>query len=119
MAEAKAIKRKIRFYRALVKRKDPRTRRDDFNPESALGHIDGLDFTVGARYCVDRDRLLCVWVDDAAEGKLRFASIRREDLPRIENAGKISGLNLKAEEGLEVPPFGGPAWVRVTGLGLV
>lgn len=97
---ANTIQRKIRFYRALVKRADPRQPRDDFTPERALRHIDGLDFEEGARYYIDRDRILCVWVDNAREGKLRFASIRREDLPRIENAGKISGLRLGSDEGL-------------------
>jgi len=95
------LERKIHFYRAdcgkgkngkpLVYKQGP-----------AVTHIDKLpfsDYEAGGRYFEDEDNVYCCWVEKDPN-KIRFAVIRRDAWPQIEEQGNVSPLNFPANAGL-------------------
>jgi hypothetical protein len=98
-ARSKTAKRKIHFYRAVVPavKGKPGT----FDPTAAFTRIDKLKFNAQGRYLQDGDRILCCWIERAAKhARARFAVIRREGLPSIEDGGVEQDLSLGATAGL-------------------
>jgi hypothetical protein len=94
------IERKIYFYHANAGSFDNGTQ-VPFDIVPALDHIDGLDFANDGRYVPDDDRVLCCWIDSTNEHpQLRLGGIRRNGLPQVERAGRLSDLNIPADSGL-------------------
>jgi len=72
-----------------------------FEPRRMLEHIDGLQFVPGERYFELDDTIYCVWVDKAsAPARMRFAIVRREGLPFVEEGGQLAALNIADNAGL-------------------
>jgi hypothetical protein len=72
-----------------------------FRPRRMLEHIDGLAFDNAGRYYQFDGNIYCAWVDrPESPARLRFAVIRREGLPFVEQAGVLSALNIPAAAGL-------------------
>ena len=93
------VQRKIHFYRAVVRGKPGST--TAFDPTDVLTHINTLLFNPQGRYLVDPDRVLCCWVEAAVKlGRLRFAIVRRDGLPSIEEGGVERDLSLSTDAGL-------------------
>jgi hypothetical protein len=94
------VSRNIHFFRA-----DCGTDDDGspiaFAPRRMLEHINGLSFTSGGRYFEDGENTYCLWVDGVAPPvHLRFAVIRREGLPFVEENGILSALQIPDAAGL-------------------
>ena len=98
------VQRKIYFYRINVGTTDA-GQPILFDPAPPLQALDGLPFDVEGRYWeYDASRVLCLWVDRAAPPqRLRFASIRRSDLPYLETGGNLEPLDVPAGTGLYEP----------------
>lgn len=95
------LPRRIHFFRADC----GRTSDGDliaFDPRPALERIDGLPFdSSGGRYLEVDENIYCCWVDSAgSSAKLRFAVIRRDQLPYVEDAGIVEALNIPDTAGL-------------------
>ena len=100
------LERKIHFYRTDIGR-DGSGKPFTFDPSPALAAIGQLPFSdgTGGRYLVGDDGdAVCAW---PGNGKLlptlRFCRIRRTGLPQLEQAGKVSDLNIAADAGLLEP----------------
>lgn len=93
--------RKVHFYRAdcgQSKAGKPLA----YKHEPAIAHINKLPFTdheTGGRYFEDEDNVYCCWVEEDPN-KIRFAVIRRDAWPQIEEQGNVSPLNFPANVGL-------------------
>jgi len=96
------LERKIHFYRAYCG-KDKGGKPLAFKHGAPLAHINGLPFTdhkVGGRYFEDVDgNVFCCWPDEDPN-KARFAVIRRNAFPQIEEQGNVSPLSVPANAGL-------------------
>ncbi|MGH7489608.1 MAG: hypothetical protein ACREMY_29005, partial [bacterium] len=67
-----------------------------------MAHINNLPFTdhkAGGRYFEDVDNVYCCWVEEDPN-KIRFAVIRRDAFPQLEEEGKVTALNVPANVGL-------------------
>lgn len=72
-----------------------------FAPRRMLEHIDRLRFNNGERYYDQDDNSYCVWIDRAEPpARLRFAVIRRDGLPFVEERGLLTALEIPAAAGL-------------------
>jgi hypothetical protein len=73
-----------------------------FDPTPILRHIDSLPFAIPGRYAVDNDeRVTSCWVDhNKAPHRIRIGSIRRSDLPQVEQGGDLTPLRIPAGAGL-------------------
>lgn len=97
------LERKIHFYRAYCgKEKSGKPKTFKHGPH--LAHINGLPFTDhktgGGRYFEDADgNVFCCW-PDKDPNKARFAVIRRDAFPQIEEQGNVSPLSVPANAGL-------------------
>lgn len=104
--EAPTIERKIHFYRTDIG-VDGGGRPLPFDPSPALNAITGRPFTDGneGRYLVGDDgNAVCAWPGaSGAFPSLRFCQIRRTGLPQLEQAGRVSDLNIAADAGLLEP----------------
>jgi hypothetical protein len=95
------LERKIHFYRAdcgLDESGKPVT----FKSGPPLTHINELPFSayeVGGRYFEDDDNVYCCWVEKDPN-TIRFAVIRRDAFPQIEEQGNVSPLSVPANAGL-------------------
>lgn len=100
------LERKIHFYRADIG-VDGGGRPLAFDPAPALATINALPFSDGnnGRYLVaDDGNAVCAW--PGASGTLqsmRFCQIRRTGLPQLEQAGRVSDLNIATDAGLLEP----------------
>lgn len=95
------IERKIYFYKACAKEgKEFNLNICDFL--KILQDLSFFDQNIDKQpYLFDGEHYLCGWVDDLhPPAKLRFGRIRRSDLPQVEEAGKLSDLNLRVNAGL-------------------
>jgi hypothetical protein len=93
------VARRIHFYRAIVPK--IKSQPGAFDPQGALKRIDSLAFNVEGKYMQDGDRLLCCWVEKAANpARARLAVVRREGLPSVEEQGVETDLTLNATAGL-------------------
>lgn len=95
------VERKIHFYRA-----DCGTGENGkpvaYKHGPPLAHIEGLSFTdleSGGRYLEDDGNVYCCWFGNDPN-KIRFAVIRRDAWPQIEEQGKLSPLSYPANAGL-------------------
>lgn len=95
------LERKIHFYRADCgngKNGKPLA----YKHGLAMAHIAKLPFTehsAGGRYFEDEENVYCCWVEKDPN-KIRFAVIRRDAWPQIEEQGNVSPLNFPANAGL-------------------
>lgn len=98
-----AVERKIYFYRADAG-VDEGGVPLPFDPLPALRIIDGLDFSDNgnSRYQLDIDgNALCIVDPLLSRGRnVRFCLVRRTGLPQLEQAGKITDLNIALDSGL-------------------
>ena len=96
------LERKIHFYRAYCG-KSKSGKPLAFQHGSPLAHINKLPFTdhkVGGRYFEDVDgNVFCCW-PEKDPNKARFAVIRRDAFPQIEEQGNVSPLSVPANAGL-------------------
>jgi hypothetical protein len=89
----------MHFYRAVLPPVPGATA--TFDPRAALERIDGLPFADAGRYLNYQDSVLCAWVDDPTpRARLRFATIRREGLPFVEERGAVTALEIPEAAGL-------------------
>ena len=103
------VERKIQFFRAHVG-VDPSTLQPKcFDPQPALDAISKLRFQntnndETGRYEYDDDgNAVAVWPDSGNPPRLMFCRIRRNELPRREDGGSLSELNLRSSTGLAEP----------------
>jgi hypothetical protein len=100
------LERKIHFYRSDAGL-DRSGKPVAFDPSPALAKIGRLPFSNDAagRYLTDDDgNAVCAWPGNARTTQsLRFCQIRRTGLPQLEQAGKVSDLNIAADAGLLEP----------------
>jgi len=95
--------RSIYFYRADAGRMESGAP-VPLDLREALRHVDSLPCAEGGRYLEQDDgHTLCSWVDSPDHQRFRLATIRRADLPRIEEAGNLTDLQLTADQGLYEP----------------
>lgn len=95
------LERKIHFYRADCGN-DKGGKPVPYKHGPPLAHIDKLPFTdhrLGGRYFEDTDNVYCCWVEKDPN-KIRFAVIRRDAFPQIEEQGNVSPLTVPANAGL-------------------
>lgn len=93
---AQTVERTIHFYRPV--RSDNRP----FDPGCALTAVD--DLPPADRYADYGDGVITCWVDQRhANQRARVARIRRQDLPQVEEKGKLQDLELAEEAGLAYP----------------
>jgi len=96
------LERKIHFYRAYCG-KDEGGKPHIFKYAAPLAHIDKLPFTdhkLGGRYFEDVDgNVFCCW-PEKDPNKARFAVIRRDAFPQVEELGNVSPLSVPANAGL-------------------
>ena len=98
------LQRKIHFYRVDAG-KDDAGRPIPFDASSMCGHIDGLQFETGDRYAEDTagNATLC-WIDrHVPHHRIRLATIRRVDLPQLDQRGRLSPLGIPEGAGLAEP----------------
>ena len=102
-AQLNTLERKIYFYRAYVgddENGDPM----NFDPAPALNVISGLPFTNDdtGRYDSDADgNAVCLMSYFPGQVKnLQFSRVRRTGLPQLEEAGRITDLNVPPDAGL-------------------
>lgn len=94
------LNRKIHFFRADCGADDD-GRPITFQPKHMLEHIDELPFDDSGRYLTEDDITYCAFVDKAAmPSQLRFASIRRDGLPYVEERGLLTALDIPDTAGL-------------------
>jgi len=97
------VKRSIYFYRAdagIHTSGKP----IPVNLRVSLAAIDALPCAEGGRYLEQDDgNTLCAWIDSPDEQRFRLATIRRADLPRVEQGGNLTDLQLSADQGLYEP----------------
>lgn len=104
MAE-NTIERKVYFFRLDVLPNEDGSV-PSFSIEDALRSIQGLRFertSTGprSRYADTHVGLLCAWPSLARDKiRLRFGRVRRDDLPRLENAGSIKPLPIGPTDGI-------------------
>jgi hypothetical protein len=95
------LERKIHFYRAYCgQNKAGKPLAYEHGPP--LAHINKLPFTdhkAGGRYFEDADNVYCGWVEKDPN-KIRFAVIRRDAFPQVEELGNVSPLTVPANAGL-------------------
>lgn len=95
------LERKIHFYRAdcgTGKNGKPLV----YKHGAAIAHIAKLPFSdhkAGGRYFEDEENVYCCWTE-TDPNKIRFAVIRRDAWPQIEEQGNVSPLNIPANAGL-------------------
>ncbi|HUD05475.1 MAG TPA: hypothetical protein VMR18_00940 [Candidatus Saccharimonadales bacterium] len=98
-----SAKRSIYFYRANAGFK-PSGKPVAVDLRSTLTKVGGLPCAEGGRYLEQDDgNILCSWVDSADDQRFRLATIRRADLPRVEQGGNLTDLHLSADQGLYEP----------------
>ena len=97
------LERAIHFYRANIGI-DSGGRPLLFDPVPALVRIGKLPFTddPSGRYLLGDDgNAVCAWPGPSAStATLRFCQIRRTGLPQLEQAGRVSDLDIAANAGL-------------------
>jgi hypothetical protein len=95
------ISRTIYFYRVDSGLK-PTGEPISFDPIPILEHIDKLQFDFEGKYLSDiNGRIICCWADSKQMPcKCRLGSIRRDDLPGVENQGEITALEIPERSGL-------------------
>src|SRR2546426_2661764 len=74
-----------------------------YDTRAALQHVEGLSFTTGDRYLEEsEDKATCCGVDRLGQVPyhLRLATVRRGDLPRLEQDGQLGPLPIPANSGL-------------------
>lgn len=95
------LERKIHFYRADCGQ-DKAGKPHAYKHGPPLAHIGKLPFTdhkLGGRYFEDVDNVYCCWVEKDPN-QIRFAVIRRDAFPQIEELGNVSPLTVPANAGL-------------------
>jgi hypothetical protein len=97
------VTRKIYFFRADVG-SDDAGQPLPYDPQPALDHIRQLPFRSGADgnyWDGPEDSVTCCWVDnDQAPRRLRLGDIRRRYLPRVEDAGVLTDLQIPRTSGI-------------------
>ena len=98
-----SAKRSIYFYRADGGLR-PTGKPVPVDLRESLAKVNTLPCAADGRYLEQDDgNILCAWVDSAEEQRFRLATIRRSDLPRIEQGGNLSDLRLSDDQGLYEP----------------
>lgn len=98
-----AAKRSIYFFRANAGLK-PSGKPVSVDLRKSLEKVEDLPCAAGGRYLEQDDgNILCAWVDSAEDQRFRLATIRRSDLPRVEQGGNLTDLPLSADQGLYEP----------------
>lgn len=105
MAKKKSVKRndverRIHFHRAFCGT-DEAGKPLLYKQAPAVAHIKDLPFTdhkVGGKYFDDKENVYCCWVDSPS--RMKFAVIRRDAFPQLEEEGIVSALNVPATAGL-------------------
>ena len=97
------VTRKIYFFRADAG-SDDGGQPIPYDPTPALQRIQGLPFTQGADgNCWDGadESVTCCWVDSTeAPQRLRLGNVRRRYLPRVEEGGVLSDLQIPPSSGI-------------------
>src|SRR5258708_3313924 len=77
---------------------DPKGGLRNYDVSAALQQIGALTFTSGDRYLVESDdKVTCCWPES---NRLCLATVRRGDLPRVEQDGALRPLRIPAKSGL-------------------
>jgi hypothetical protein len=100
-SKANTLERNIHFYRSFCGT-DEAGKPLLYKQGPAIAHIDSLSFTdfaaSGGRYFKDQDNVYCCWVESPS--RVKFAVIRRDAFPQVEEEGLVSSLNVPATAGL-------------------
>jgi hypothetical protein len=100
-SKSNVLERNIHFYSSFCGT-DESGKPVLYKQGAALAFIDKLPFTdqstSGGRYFRDQVNVYCCWID--SPNKLRFAVIRRDAFPQVEEEGLVSALNVPATAGL-------------------
>jgi len=96
-------RRSIYFYRidsGLLQSGKPKP----VDLKASLTQLNGMKCELGGRYVDLGDgNTLCSWIDSVNDQQFRLATIRHSDLPRVEQGGDLTDLQLTAEQGLYEP----------------
>ncbi|HEY6731545.1 MAG TPA: hypothetical protein VI039_11020 [Solirubrobacterales bacterium] len=100
-SKSNTLERNIHFYRSFCGTNEA-GKPLLYKQGPALATINKLPFTdhaaAGGRYFRDEENVYCCWVD--SPNHLRFAVIRRDAFPQVEEEGLVSALNVPATAGL-------------------
>lgn len=94
------VERRIHFCRSYCG-KNEAGKPVPYKQATAVAQIKSLPFTdskVGGRYFEDAENVYCCWVESPS--KLKFAVIRRDAFPQLEEKGIVKALNVPATAGL-------------------
>lgn len=96
-----SVQRKIYFYRVDAGFDDA-GRPVRFEPTSVLQHIESLSLSTGDRHWEGPDgNATCCWVEaDMPLRRMKVGTVRRGDLPQMEQAGTVSPLPIPPGSGL-------------------
>jgi hypothetical protein len=100
---AATIEREIHFYRVITGF-DSTGKPKSFDPTPTFEHVEKLkwrDTAYGSRYWDDNGKITACWVHSKSMPcKITLGSIRRTDLPLMENQGELSPLEIPDQAGL-------------------
>lgn len=100
-SKSNALERNIHFYQSFCGT-DEAGKPTLYKHAPAVTLIGKLPFTDfdanGGRYFRDQDNVYCSWVESSS--RLRFAVIRRDAFPQVEQEGLVTALNVPATAGL-------------------
>lgn len=101
MPPQKRLLRKIYFYRVNVGHASSGAP-IPFNTVPIFDAINRLPFSIGNRYMeCGAENILCCWILNSTPlPSVRFANIRRVDLPAIEHGGNLRPLSIPTDAGL-------------------
>lgn len=103
-AEQPTLTKSVYFYRAEAGQ-DVSGRPRPFDVQPALRTIKSLPFAADGRYLeIDADHAICAWpAEISRRSRLVLGTIRRRDLPQVEEAGRLSRLSIPGTSGLLEP----------------
>ncbi len=98
------VRRQIRFYRLDVE-PDETGHPQSVDFREVLKKIGRLQFRLGERYLdLSGGQILCVWPEKeqlkSKPPRLRLGTVRQQDLPQLEDHGRISPLRLQSQQGI-------------------
>src|ERR1700690_3803910 len=97
---SKTVTKEIHFYRVDIGLNENRSPKI-FNPVPTLERIGDLKWNAQGRYWEDGDKITACWVDSTQMPcKVRLGTIRRDELPQVEQAGETTPLEMTENAGL-------------------